>query len=162
MNDTPEPLSPLMQILCITLFLVGSVLTFVITTIWLHPFSLDAWCSDTGRCLLHTDRLGQTLWIGLTLITVIVVSAHYDHLGLRRGKLYPGADVPEFTFDSRPDGTLRMGYDSHRRMCSFAEGLILGAAAQFGEHATVVQPQCMLRGDDWCVLEIGFSPGTAS
>ena len=42
-------------------------------------------------------------------------------------KLYPGADVPEFDFDSR-DGVLVMGYRSPRKLCSFAEGLLLGAA----------------------------------
>ena len=42
-------------------------------------------------------------------------------------KLYPGADVPEFDFDAR-DGVLVMGYRSPRKLCSFAEGLLLGAA----------------------------------
>ena len=73
-------------------------------------------------------------------------------------KLYPGADVPEFDFDRRPDGSLAMGYGSHRKMCSFAEGLIEGAATHFGEQVTISQPRCMLRGDARCELEITFSP----
>ena len=52
-----------------------------------------------------------------------------------------------------------MGYDSHRKMCSFAEGLIEGAAAHFGQQVAIVQPTCMLRGDDKCQLEITFAPG---
>jgi hypothetical protein len=75
-------------------------------------------------------------------------------------KLYPGADVPDFDFDAASDGTLRMGYDSQRRLCAFAEGLIEGAAAQFGEQALIAQPMCMLRGDETCVLDISFSPMT--
>lgn len=71
-------------------------------------------------------------------------------------KLYPGADVPEFEFDSR-DGILVMGYRSPRKLCSFAEGLLLGAADHFGERLTIAQPLCMKRGDDRCVLEIAFS-----
>lgn len=71
-------------------------------------------------------------------------------------KLYPGADVPEFDFDVR-DELLVMGYRSPRKMCSFAEGLLLGAADHFGERLTLEQPSCMKRGDDQCVLEIAFA-----
>jgi hypothetical protein len=77
-------------------------------------------------------------------------------------KLYPGADVPDFDFDAPPDGTLRLGYDSHRKMCAFAEGLIEGAAAWFDEQAAISQPRCMLRGDDRCDLVIAFRRGTTS
>src|ERR1051325_8340200 len=44
-------------------------------------------------------------------------------------KLYPGADVPEFDFDTSSEEFLLMGYQSARRMCAFAEGLVTGAAA---------------------------------
>jgi len=71
-------------------------------------------------------------------------------------KLYPGADVPEFDFKSR-DGVLVMGYRSPRKLCSFAEGLLLGAGDHYGERLTIEQPLCMKRGDDQCVLEIGFA-----
>ena len=71
-------------------------------------------------------------------------------------KLYPGADVPEFDFEIR-DGALVMGYRSARKMCSFAEGLLLGAADHYGDHLTIVQPLCMKRGDDRCVLELTFA-----
>jgi hypothetical protein len=71
-------------------------------------------------------------------------------------KLYPGADVPEFDFDLR-EGVLVMGYRSPRKLCSFAEGLLLGAADHYGERLTIEQPVCMKRGDDQCVLEIAFA-----
>ena len=74
-------------------------------------------------------------------------------------KLYPGADVPEFDFEASANGSLRMGYNSHRKLCAFAEGLIEGAAAQFGERVDIGQPTCMLRGDEQCVIEIAFSRG---
>ena len=69
-------------------------------------------------------------------------------------KLYPGADVPEFDFGDTSDGDLVMGYRSHRRLCAFAEGLIEGAAAHFGERVTIHQPSCMLRSDPACQLVI--------
>ena len=71
-------------------------------------------------------------------------------------KLYPGADAPDFEYEHRPDGSLGMGYRSRRMLCSFAEGLILGAAAHFDEIVSIVQPECMLRGDERCLLELTF------
>src|ERR1051325_300856 len=48
-------------------------------------------------------------------------------------KLYPGADVPDFEFDSSSPDLLVMGYRSKRRLCALAEGLIEGAATHFKE-----------------------------
>jgi predicted hydrocarbon binding protein len=73
-------------------------------------------------------------------------------------KLYPGADVPDFDFDASEPDRLRMTYRSARRLCAFAEGLIEGAAAHYGEHVHIEQPACMHRGDPACVLDLTFSP----
>jgi predicted hydrocarbon binding protein len=69
-------------------------------------------------------------------------------------KVYPGADVPWFAMSETPTGDLVMGYDSGRHMCAFAEGLIQGAAAHFGEPVVIEQPTCMLRGDISCSLVV--------
>jgi heme-NO-binding protein len=69
-------------------------------------------------------------------------------------KVYPGADVPWFEMGETADGDLVMGYGSHRRLCSFAEGLIQGAAAHYAEPVTIQQPICMLRGDPACSLVV--------
>jgi hypothetical protein len=71
-------------------------------------------------------------------------------------KLYPGADVPEFDFEPRGE-ILVMGYRSPRKLCSFAEGLLLGAADHYSERLTIEQPSCMKRGDGQCVLELAFA-----
>jgi hypothetical protein len=74
-------------------------------------------------------------------------------------KLYPGADVPTFDFDtSDPDG-LTIGYRSGRKFCSFAEGLIEGAAEHFGQKVSMSQPSCMLRGDEKCLIVCSFAAG---
>jgi predicted hydrocarbon binding protein len=73
-------------------------------------------------------------------------------------KLYPGADVPVFDFDVTNEVVL-MGYRSERQLCSFAEGLIEGAAAHYGEKASIEQQRCMKRGDPKCLLEISFEAG---
>lgn len=75
-------------------------------------------------------------------------------------KLYPGADVPVFDFDTSSDEVLVMGYTSPRKLCAFAEGLIEGAADHYGQTVAIEQPKCMHRGDAKCVLELSF--GSAS
>jgi hypothetical protein len=71
-------------------------------------------------------------------------------------KLYPGAETPTFGFDaSRPD-KLTMDYRSSRRLCAFAEGLLLGAGDHFRQAVAIEQPLCMNRGDDRCLIEIDF------
>jgi len=72
-------------------------------------------------------------------------------------KLYPGAIVPEFDFDSSDPERLVMDYASPRKLCAFAEGLLHGAGDHFGEAVTIEQPLCMNRGDDHCRLVIEFS-----
>ena len=69
-------------------------------------------------------------------------------------KLYPGADVPTFGFRASDDDSVILRYGSARRMCALAEGLIEGAAAQFGQVVTIEQPECMLRGDELCTIEV--------
>jgi hypothetical protein len=73
-------------------------------------------------------------------------------------KLYPGADVPVFDFDASSDDVLVMSYESARKLCAFAEGLIEGAAAHYRQSVSIHQTQCMLEGDPKCVLEISFGP----
>ncbi len=74
-------------------------------------------------------------------------------------KLHPGADVPEFDFEQPADERLVIGYGSRRRMCGFAEGLVLGAADHYGERVAIRQSACMLEGDASCRIECTFGPG---
>lgn len=69
-------------------------------------------------------------------------------------KLYAGAQPPEFVFDVSSPDRLLMDYRSPRRLCAFAEGLILGAGDHYGEAVQVTQYECMNRGDERCRIEI--------
>lgn len=75
-------------------------------------------------------------------------------------KLYPGADVPVFEFETpagaSADDTLIMRYRSKRKLCQLAEGFIAGASDQFGEVVTVTQSSCMLDGASECVFVCRF------
>jgi hypothetical protein len=72
-------------------------------------------------------------------------------------KLYPGAIVPVFDFDTSDPERLLMDYESPRKLCAFAEGLVQGAADHFDETVVIDQPLCMNRGDGHCRLAITFS-----
>jgi predicted hydrocarbon binding protein len=71
-------------------------------------------------------------------------------------KIYPGADVPVFDFDSSDEDELVLGYRSDRKLCSLAEGLIEGAADHFGETANLKHERCMANGDDKCVIRVAL------
>lgn len=72
-------------------------------------------------------------------------------------KLYPGADAPDFTFESPQPDLLLIGYDSTRKLCWLAEGFVLGAADHFNESVAVDQTSCVHRGDTSCVLQCRFA-----
>ncbi len=59
----------------------------------------------------------------------------YVHIEVR--KLYNDAELPEFICETPEPGTLKMEYRSSRNLADFAEGLINGCLAHFGEDAEV-------------------------
>jgi hypothetical protein len=71
-------------------------------------------------------------------------------------KLYPGADVPIFDYDTLDENILIMGYKSKRKLCAFAQGLTEGAAFYYNEKVTFEHLKCMNRGEDKCIFKISF------
>lgn len=72
-------------------------------------------------------------------------------------KLYPGADVPDFTYELGAADEVTLRYASSRRLCTLAEGFIAGVATHYGQRVEIDQPQCMHRGDPACLLHCEFS-----
>lgn len=73
-------------------------------------------------------------------------------------KFYPGADVPEFGFKLNGENELIMIYQSKRKMCAFAEGLIRGTATHYKEKLEIEHQTCMNQGDSVCTMRITTSP----
>lgn len=73
-------------------------------------------------------------------------------------KLYPGAQVPVFEFETRPNQELVVEYRSSRGLCALAVGMIEGAARQFGEQVTLSHPRCRQQGEDACIFHVTFAP----
>ncbi len=72
-------------------------------------------------------------------------------------KIYPGATPPRIWFDDPAPDELVVHYASARRMCAFAEGMIEGAAAHYGQSATLRRPACVKRGAAHCTIHAVFS-----
>jgi hypothetical protein len=72
-------------------------------------------------------------------------------------KLYPGADVPNFTYHVHGENAVTLAYESGRRLCALAEGFVAGAAAHYGQQVEIEQHACMLLGDPTCLLHCEFS-----
>jgi hypothetical protein len=54
-------------------------------------------------------------------------------------------------------------YDSPRKMCDLAKGIIRGVAKHYGERVMIVEPTCMLRGGVECRLAVKLvSPASSS
>ena len=56
----------------------------------------------------------------------------HDVIHVEVKKLYPDAVLPTFTYEDPAPDRLVMIYDSPRKMCPLAQGLVQGAAAHFG------------------------------
>ena len=72
-------------------------------------------------------------------------------------KLFPGADVPNFEYATPDERSVELAYVSPRRLCSFAEGLVLGAADHYGETVQLHHTSCVKQGDEKCVLLCTFA-----
>lgn len=73
-------------------------------------------------------------------------------------RVYPDSYLPSFTYDDTKPDELTMYYQSRRKMCFAAEGLIQGAARQFHTDIELSHPVCMHQGADRCTLIVKF-PG---
>lgn len=49
-------------------------------------------------------------------------------------------------------------YDSPRRMCALAKGIVSGVARHYEEKVTITEPTCMLKGDPTCQLIVNVIP----
>ena len=69
-------------------------------------------------------------------------------------KLYPEAQLPSFAYKRTDDTLLIIEYESARKLCKLAEGLIESASQLFDTSYTLTHAKCMLEGDPICVMEV--------
>ena len=68
------------------------------------------------------------------------------------------AYTPTLLYDQPHENVLIIRYLSHRKMCYFAEGLILGAADHFNQVVTLSQSECLCKGDEHCLIRVELKP----
>ena len=73
-----------------------------------------------------------------------------EHIHVEVRKLYPDAELPTFTVESRTPARMVMLYRSPRKMGHLSEGLIIGSAKQFGV-AVRVKSEALEAGDGLAV-----------
>ena len=94
--------------------------------------------------LPNKEKLGT-----LKLLTQVEDVIHHE---VRR--LYINAYVPSMSYEYLSESELRIAYHSRRKLCLLAEGLILGAAAYYGESVEVSQSQCAHQGAETCHINV--------
>jgi hypothetical protein len=124
----------------------------------MHPEAIICWFGRHAIALL-VERYPEFFDAHTTTRSFLLTLNDVIHPEVR--KIYPGADVPMFTYDTSSDAVLRMQYQSARKLCMFGQGLIEGAAAHYGEAVSIEHPRCMNRGDDQCEFRVLFTSGEA-
>lgn len=69
------------------------------------------------------------------------------------------ADSPDFTPPNLPvkrlnENHFEITYNSKRKLCIFAKGLIKGVGEFYHEQLHIEEPKCMHKGDEFCLLKI--------
>jgi hypothetical protein len=77
----------------------------------------------------------------------------YTNHGIWR-ELYPDSVVPLFGIADEGPGHWVVTYESERRMCRLAEGLLLGFSDTRNISTTVTHLSCSNQGDDACILDV--------
>jgi len=54
-------------------------------------------------------------------------------------------------------GDVVVTYDSERKLCSVARGVVLGVADHYDDDVTITEPECARKGADRCRLRIAFA-----
>ena len=74
---------------------------------------------------------------------------------------HTGVTPPLFNYEiSTTPNTVRLIYDSPRKLCSVLWGAIEGAAERYNERVEIVERACMKHGAQGCLLEAYFLPTT--
>ena len=67
-------------------------------------------------------------------------------------------DPPRLRCERTAPDELALTYDSPRKLCRLARGIVSGIAAHYAEQVAIEEPSCMLKGDAACRLIIKCRP----
>lgn len=109
---------------------------------------------------------GERLFLGLAQRYPIFLEAEntlkgflksvHDVIHMEVRKLYENPNLPEFSYQELNDGALLMRYQSPRKLCILAEGLIRGAAQHYRTNIEIEHPVCIHQGAQHCDIIVRF------
>lgn len=67
-------------------------------------------------------------------------------------------DPPRLRCERTAADEVVVTYDSARRLCRLARGIVKGIAGHYGERVAITEPSCMLKGDAACRLIVKCQP----
>lgn len=70
----------------------------------------------------------------------------------------PGALPPELKVSRVSASEVAIEYSSARKLCAIARGIVRGVASHYRETVVLSEPQCMLRGDAHCRINVKVTP----
>lgn len=68
-----------------------------------------------------------------------------------------GAKPPELKCRRIGPDEIELRYDSSRRLCRLARGIVKGIAREYHEEVTVVEYECMHRGASACLMHVRYT-----
>ena len=101
----------------------------------------------------HLEQRQPELVAGVDDLGTLLHSLnHVVHTEVR--KLYPDSLVPQFDIADEGPGRWLVTYESERRMCRLAEGLLIGFSDSRGISTAITHVSCINYGDAACVLDV--------
>ncbi|MEE4660631.1 MAG: heme NO-binding domain-containing protein [Halieaceae bacterium] len=110
------------------------------------------------------DLFGQKLFFDLYRLYPELVDCHKELIPFLASVgsdiheemkvLHVDAEVPDMSCEFYDRNRMTMYYDSPRKMCLLAEGLVRGAAQHFNRKIGLVHSECMHRGATRCKFEM--------
>jgi hypothetical protein len=98
-------------------------------------------------------RLVRPEWRSLDLLQYTEDAIHQV---VRHGQL--GARPPVVRCRRLSPSALHLTYESSRRLCPLAVGIMRGIGRHYGETLTIRHPVCMLHGADACEFDVALEP----
>lgn len=119
----------------------------------------------TGRAPeMLLESFAEAMVPGLLEVYGILVNPRWSFLDLlvnTEGVIHKGvrlsaqsANPPAIQAERSGHEAVTIVYRSQRRLCSVAKGIVRGAANHYGVSITMVEDQCMHRGDPECVIKV--------
>ena len=66
----------------------------------------------------------------------------------------PTASPPNLRVERAGDERVVIHYESERKMCDFAKGIVNGLQGEYGQQVDVTDLSCMHKGDPTCTIEV--------